>query len=429
MELRFAVADDFGARLFPSSGFGTTGMICQNRATTAAYRLWICLLGLYAGALFSSISGADAAAPGLSGQDALADAQSLESRGAYQEAAQKYQAALEQVPSSPQARLGVGRMLAKLGRCQESKDALKPLAGSPRAEVEQMLGVCYFRMHSFDQAITHLQLARDLQPKNQEVWIDLARAYASAGRNHEAISALRAWLAKNPHDSDALYWIGSIYNSMSQNVLDGMIAKDPNHYLVLELEGDQFRLRQDYAKALQAYQEALKAAPDAPGLHFNVGDVFYQTMKLPEASEQLEKELKINPYHPRANFELGDIDIKQGRVEEGMTYLNRALKLDPALNEAHRSLARGLLTQKRYEDAVRELLWVTKADPSDHTAHAMLASAYRQMGRLKEAQQEAEISQKLIHDHELGLERLKRQEQEINDQPPPSSTNSHESIK
>jgi len=419
---RIAAASDFGAGLYPNSGFGTYGMICQKRETTAAYRLWIFLLGLLGAALFSCVSGVNAGS-GPYAQDALAEAQSLETRGAYQEAAQKYQAALEQFPSSPEARLGVGRMLAKLGRCQESKDALKPLAKPPRADVEQILGVCYFRMHSFDPAITHLQLARDLQPQNQEVWIDLGRAYASAGRNHEAISTLRAWLARNPHDPDALYWIGNIYNSLSQNVLDGMIVKDPNHYLVLELEGDQFREKQDYAKALQAYQEALKAAPDAPGLHFNVGDVYYQTMKLPEASEQLEKELKINPFHPRANFELGDIEIKQGHLEEGMAYLNRALKLDPALTEAHRSLARGLLTQKRYEDAVRELVWVTKADPSDHTAHAMLAGAYRQMGRLKEAQQEAEISQKLIHDQEIGLERLKRQEQEINDQPPAPTVN------
>jgi tetratricopeptide (TPR) repeat protein len=401
-------------------------MTCQKRSTTAACRLSVCLLSLFAWALCSSSYGAGAAALAPSGQDALADAQALESQGAYQEAAQKYQAVLAQSPSSTEARLGVGRMRAKVGRCQDSEEALKPLAESRRADVEQILGACYFRMHSFDQAIAHLQLASDLQPKDQEAWIDLGRAYASAGRNQEAIGTLKAWLAQNPHDPDALYWIGNIYNSMSQSVLDGMVAKDPDNYLVLELEGDQFRLKQDYAKALQAYQEALKAAPDAPGLHFNVGDVYYQTMKLPEASEQLEKELKINPYHPRANFELGDIDIKQGRVEDGMAYLQRALKIDPALTEAHRSLARGLLTQKRYEEAVRELLWVTKADPSDHTAHAMLAGAYRLMGRLKEAQQEAEVSQKLIHDQEMSLERLKREEQQINDQPAaPTVNHSH----
>jgi tetratricopeptide (TPR) repeat protein len=158
------------------------------------------------------------------------------------------------------------------------------------------------------------------------------------------------------------------------------------------------RLKQDYGKGLLAYQQALRAAPDAPGLHFNVGDVDYQMLKYPEAREELEKELKINPYHALANFELGDIEIKQGRIEEGMSYLDRALKLDPALAEAHRSLARGLLAEKRHDNAIRELLWLTKADPSDRTAHAMLSSAYRQMGRLQEAQDEAAISQKLLQD-------------------------------
>jgi tetratricopeptide (TPR) repeat protein len=309
-------------------------------------------------------------------------------------------------------------VLGKLGRCEESKRALEPLAGSSRADVEQILGDCYFRRHSFDEAITRLKLARDLQPTGQEAWIELGRAYAGAGRSEAAISTWKAWLAQHPNDPDALYWIGSTYNAMAQNVLDEMTAKDPNHYLVHELEGDQLRLKQDYPKALDAYQEALKRAPEAPGLHFNVGDVYYQLKKYPEARKELEKELAINPYHARANFEIGDIDIKQGRIEEGMPYLDRALKLDPGLAEAHRSRARGLLVEKHYEDAVRELSWVAKVNPSDHTIHAMLASAYRQMGRLKEAQQEAEISAKLIGQQAAGLQRLKTEEREINDRPP-----------
>jgi tetratricopeptide (TPR) repeat protein len=392
-------------------------MTRQKPATTIASRLFVCLLGLFAGAFFSRTCRAYAAVPPASEQDALADAQFLESRGAYQEAVQKYQAALKHSPSSPEARLGVGRVLAKLGRCEESKEVLKTIVGSSRADVEQILGTCYFRTHSFDQAIAHFTLAREAQPKDQEVWVGLARAYSSAGRNKEAISTLEAWLSRNPGDPDALYWIGSIYDSLSQAVTEAMTARNPDHYLVLELEGDQFRSKQDYAKGLRAYKEALRRAPAAPGLHFNVGDVYYLTLQYSEAQKELEKELTINPYHAQANFEMGDIDIKQGRVEEGMAYLDRALKLDPALAEAHRSLARGLLAEKRYEDAVRELLRVTKDDPSDYTIHAMLASAYRKMGRLEEAKKEAEISQKLIHDQARMLEHLKTEEQEINDRP------------
>jgi len=357
------------------------------------------------------------AAPAFCGQDALTSARALESQGDYSRAEQAYQAALQRSPSFPDARLGLGRVLGRLGRCEESNHALEPLNGSSRAEVEEILGDCYFRAHSFDKAIAHLDRARQLRPQSQAAWIELGRAYASAGRFKEAISTWQSWLRQHSDDVDALYWIGATYNSLAQNVLDEMERKDPNHYLVQELAGDQFKLRQDYEKALQAYQKALKSAPQVPGLHFDVGEVYYLMAKYPEARQELEKELAINPDHAGANFELGDIDIKQGRIEEGMSYLDRALKLNPGLSEAHRSRARGLLAEKRYEDAVGELLWISKASPSDHTVHAMLASAYRQMGRLKEAQEEAEISAKLINQRAAGLQQLKTEEQELNGPP------------
>jgi len=351
------------------------------------------------------------------GQEVLPSARSLEGQGGYAPDEQAYQVALQRSPDSREARLGLGKVQGKLGRCQESDRTLEPLAESSRGDVEEILGDCYFRTRNFEKAIAHLELARQLLPKRPEVWIELGRAYASAGRDKDALRTWKFWLKQHPDDIDALYWMGSTYNSMAQNMLDEMERKDRGHFRVQELEGDQFREKQDYEKALQAYQKALETGPDVPGLHFDIGDVYYQTMKYSEARQELEKELANNPNHAQANFELGDIDIKQGKVEEGMPYLDRALRLSPDLWVAHRSRARALLAEKRYEDAVRELLFVVKVNPSDHTVHAMLASAYRQMGRLREAQQEAEISTRLINQRAAGLQNLKTEEQELNDRP------------
>jgi len=197
------------------------------------------------------------AAPAFCVQDALPSARSLESQGDYVQAEQAYQAALQHSPDSREARLGLGRVLGKLGRCEEADRTLEPLAEFSRGDVEAILGDCYFRTHNSDKAIAHLELARQLRPNSREASIKLGRAYASAGRNKEAINTWKSWLQQNPSDVDALYWIGSTYNSMAQNVSDEMERKDRDHYLVLELEGDQFRMKQDYEKALQAYQSAL----------------------------------------------------------------------------------------------------------------------------------------------------------------------------
>jgi tetratricopeptide (TPR) repeat protein len=355
--------------------------------------------------------------PASTAESTLGDAKSLENRGAYEEALQKYKAVLKDSPSSSPARRGVGRSLAKLGRCNEAEAVFKPVTPLSALETEESLGVCFFRMHKYDAAIIHLKNAQKLSPQDREACISLARAYASLGRSKDGIGILKAWLTRNPGDADALYWTGTLYNSQAQQVLDTMTASNPNHYLVHEWEGDQFRLRQDFNKALTAYQEALKAAPDTPGMHFNVGDVYYRMLKFPEAKEELEKELAINPDHAQANFEVGEINIKEGKNQEGMAYLQRAVKLDPSLVEAHRALGRALMSEKQYEEAVRELSLVAKSDPSDHTIHAMLAVAYRQMGRVKDAEREAQISEKLMNDRATRLQHLKAEEQEINDEP------------
>ncbi len=350
----------------------------------------------------------------------LADAKSLEERGSFEEAIQKYRAILKDSPSSAPARRGMAIDLAKLGRCDEAQAAfgsVTPPTPHSLNETEQSVGACYFRMHNYKQAIIHLENVRKARPGDKEACIDLARVYAAVGRGKEGIAILKASLAANPRDVDVLYWIGTLYHTLAQQVLDTMTAKDPNHYLVHELEGDQLRLRQDFQGALTAYQEALKAAPNSPGMHFNVGDAYYRMLKLPEAKDELEKELTINPYHAQANYEFGEIHLKEGKAKEAITYLQRAVKLDPALMDAHRALGRALISDKRYDAAIRELSVAAKSDPSDHTIHAMLATAYRQMGRIQEAEQEAQISQKLMSDRASRLQRIKTEEQEFNDEP------------
>src|SRR5438876_6305907 len=323
-------------------------------------------------------------------QEALARSRAIEDQGAYDRAAEQYQAILREFPSSTEARLGLGRDLARIGRCKEAANALIPLPPSSESqgETETMIGVCYFRAGRFALAISYLEQATKLAPEDTEARIFLSRAYASLGRNKQAIDILKAGLARNPGDLDLLYWIGRHYNELAEQTYQNMVRRSPDHYLVHELAGDQFRLKQEYDKALEAYGKALNAAPDAPGIHFKLGEVYRRLLKFDEARRELESELRINPFHAQANFELGDIDVKQGSFKEGMPYLQRALEIDPKLVEAHRSLGKAFLAEKHYDNALYEFSLVARADPGDHTIHALLATAYRQMGRTKEAEEE-----------------------------------------
>ena len=356
---------------------------------------------------------------------ALARARALENQGAYDQAAKYYQAFLREFPSSYEARLGLGRDLARIGRCEEAASALKPLPRSRehQGEGEALIGICYFRSRRFAQAIAYLDNAAKLAPNDKEPRIFLSRAYASVGRRRKAIDTLKAGLVRNPGDLDLLYWIGWHYNELAEQTHENMVRRSPSHYLVHELEGDQFRLKQEYDKALEAYGKALNAAPDAPGIHFKLGEVYRRLLKFDEARRELESELRINPFHAQANFELGDIDVKQGSFKEGMPYLQRALEIDPKLVEAHRSLGKAFLAEKHYDNALYEFSLVARADPGDHTIHALLATAYRQMGRTKEAEEETRTYERLVGEQGAELLRLKAEEQETDapSVPPPKN--------
>lgn len=322
-------------------------------------------------------------------------AQAEESHGQYSQAIRDYRAILAKSPRLPSALSGLGKSEAAIGKCGDAEKTFRKLAAPDPAEAF-LLGVCHFRVHEFPEAIAQLQKAARLAPRDEQVRIFLARAYAGEGRNSEAIETLKTWMKEHGENADALYWIGNFYEDLANTTFEQLASKNPESYLVYEMKGGQDLARQQYPEALAAYKKALELAPPGtPGLHFHLGDVYWRMLRYEEAKKELEQELKRNPYHAQANYELGNINVKQGNPQQAIPYLQKALALDPTLTEAHRSLGRAYLDEKRYPEAIEEFQQVAQAEPSDHTIHAMLASAYRLTGRLDEAKAEAQKSQKL----------------------------------
>lgn len=343
-----------------------------------------------------------------------ARAQAEQSRGDYAAAARDFKAALAEPNQSNENIRSIATSLSSLGQCAAAAQALAKLQVEPSEKELTRLGVCHFRKGDFPQAIDQFRQALKLAPENKRACIGLARALAGAGRNEEAIQTLKDWLKAHPDDQDALYWTGRLYQDFANQTFEQMAAGHPGSYLVYETEGAQDRARQQYPQALAAYQKALALAPEGtPGLHFYIGDVYWRTLNYAGAERELKDELRINPAHSKANYELGDIYARQGDPQQAIPYLEKALTLDPGLTEAHRSLGRAYLEEKAYSQALAEFLQVAKAEPNDHTIHALLATTYRDMGRLNEAEQEAQLSQRLENQTIQTIESNKAAEQKM----------------
>jgi tetratricopeptide (TPR) repeat protein len=346
-------------------------------------------------------------------------AQADEDQGLYERAVRDYRAVLQRFPDSRPALAGLGRSLACLGRCRDAAAVFDRLPVSDSADREALLGACHFRLREFEPAITNLEKAVRGAPRKEQARILLARSYAAVGRYAEAIGSLEAWTRQNGADPDSLYWIGKFYEDLANRTFEQLAARNPAEPQVYETQGDQYLAKGEYEKALEAYKKALASSPGAPpGLHFNLGNIYWRTLRLEDARKELEAELKINPYHAQANYELGDISAKQGKAEEAVPYLEKALALDPGLVEAHRALGRALVFEKHYARAVKEFLAVAAAEPSDHTIHAVLASTYRLMGRLEDAKRESRRSEELERESAKKEETNREAQRKLGELPP-----------
>jgi tetratricopeptide (TPR) repeat protein len=354
-------------------------------------RLLLSLSTLFAGAVLAAFLPLHSDDPGL------ARAKSAEADGRFEEATQQYQTILKGTPSLVEARLGLGRSLANLARCEQADKVLQGIAApSPlRAEAETVAGNCYFLTHDYQPAISHLQEATRLDPKAKQSWVLLSRCYAEAGAQQQAIETLKRWLARNGDDVDVLFWMGKFYEEAAETTFQKMAEAHPNSYLIYQAQAEQYIDNKDYKKALEALDRAQALAPDAPGLHYSRGDVYWSQRALDKAQAELEKELRSNPFHAQANWLLGDIYVSLREPEKGIPYLERAVALNPGLWDAHRALGRALVMENKIQKAVGEFQIVAKANPDDDSIHGLLSNAYRRLGDLEKAKEEAEVFEKL----------------------------------
>jgi tetratricopeptide (TPR) repeat protein len=87
---------------------------------------------------------------------------------------------------------------------------------------------------------------------------------------------------------------------------------------------------QDQQKALANFQKAIQMAPNDASLHNNLGSVYAEMGKVPEAQAEFQKAADINPAGASGYYyNLGVVMVNQGKMEEASVSLKKAIDLDP----------------------------------------------------------------------------------------------------
>ncbi|MBI2945395.1 MAG: tetratricopeptide repeat protein [Candidatus Wallbacteria bacterium] len=105
-------------------------------------------------------------------------------------------------------------------------------------------------------------------------------------------------------------------------------------------EGNQLYAQGDFEGALKKYLEAQTLAPNAPELHFNIGDVHFGKGKYDEAASEFRRVLQKGDrklLQPLA-YNLATAAMKQGKFDQAVELYKTAIKLDPKDLEARHNL-------------------------------------------------------------------------------------------
>ena len=94
--------------------------------------------------------------------------------------------------------------------------------------------------------------------------------------------------------------------------------------------------RGEYEQALQLYRDALLDRPDAPELHFNVGDALFKRGEYDQALREFERVLSAEEkkIQAQAHYNMGNSFFQQQAFEQAVAAYKQALELDAADEDA-----------------------------------------------------------------------------------------------
>jgi tetratricopeptide (TPR) repeat protein len=201
------------------------------------------------------------------------------------------------------------------------KDAATRYPKSQRLMVG--LGMAYYARGNYDDAVTALLKAADLDPSDARCYKFLARAYdSSPSQATEVIERFKRFAELQPRNGQALYyyamslWKGKRAQDPDfdlkqiETLLQKAITADeklPEAHLQLgNLKSDQGR----FAEAIPEYRRALQLDSDLADAHYRLGQAYVRTGQKELAQEQLQVYQQLRTAH------LADLEKQRAEIRQ-----------------------------------------------------------------------------------------------------------------
>jgi len=131
----------------------------------------------------------------------------------------------------------------------------------------------------------------------------------------------------------------------------------------MEVKGDLYMARKQYAEAIGVYQLILQDEPKNAQLLNKIGIAYHQMTKLDQAKKYYERAIKADRTFASAMNNLGSVEYNRKRYRAAVNHYRRALELAPNMATAHSNLGYAYFMQKKYEESMASFQRALALDP------------------------------------------------------------------
>ena len=217
-------------------------------------------------------------------------------------------------PKSPDSRLLAARILVKKGKEKEAlaelTRAVNEIPGAVALSLERAQLI--YRLEGPQAVFPVLQKLAGEAPEDERVLALLAKAAVENGNQSQAEKAGLQSLKINPNQPDLQLLLGKVYHTTGQldkaifHLSEAAITSGEKVEVFLEM-GKAYTDRREFAKALEAYEHAIQAAPDDNRAYYQSAMVMRDGKDYPGAEGMLRKAAQLAPEDVNIRRQLGAI--------------------------------------------------------------------------------------------------------------------------
>jgi tetratricopeptide (TPR) repeat protein len=165
------------------------------------------------------------------------------------------------------------------------------------------------------------------------------------------------------------------------------LQRDPRNADAYDLLGVACVNEKDFPGALEAFQHALKLAPNSVRTRNGIANVYVAQGKLDLAEQEFRTVLRVAPANRDANYNLGLVLLAQGTPAKAIPYFQR---VRPANRESKFNLTRAYLLSGRTSEGLRSATELSNENRDDVQIHVTLGVLLAAQKQYRAAQLELE---------------------------------------